>query len=69
VHTLLLISLVAVVGLAKALTPEVDEGMAALEAPNAVVGTVIAAVGCRKVGRLAGCPGRSSADCDEPWRS
>ena len=41
---LLLISLVAVVGLAKALTPVVDEGIAALGAPKAVVGIVIAAV-------------------------
>ena len=41
---LLLISLVAVVGLAKALTPAVDEGIAALGAPKAVVGIVIAAV-------------------------
>jgi Ca2+:H+ antiporter len=40
---LLLISLVAVVGLAKALTPAVDEGIA-LGAPKAVVGIVIAAV-------------------------
>lgn len=41
---LLLISLVAVVGLAKALTPAVDEAIAALGAPKAVVGIVIAAV-------------------------
>ena len=41
---LLLISLVAVVGLAKALTPAVDQGIAALGAPKAVVGIVIAAV-------------------------
>jgi Ca2+:H+ antiporter len=41
---LLLISLVAIVGLAKALTPTVDEGIAALGAPKAVVGIVIAAV-------------------------
>ena len=41
---LLLISLVAVVGLAKALTPAVDEGIAALGAPKAMVGIVIAAV-------------------------
>ena len=41
---LLLISLVAVVGLAKALTPAVDDGIAALGAPKAVVGIVIAAV-------------------------
>jgi Ca2+:H+ antiporter len=41
---LLLISVVAVVGLAKALTPAVDEGIAALGAPKAVVGIVIAAV-------------------------
>jgi hypothetical protein len=32
------------VGLAKALTPTVDEGIAALGAPKAVVGIVIAAV-------------------------
>ena len=42
--TLLLISLVAVVGLAKALTPTVDQAIAAFGAPNAVVGIVIAAV-------------------------
>jgi Ca2+:H+ antiporter len=41
---LLLISLVAVVGLAKALTPAMDDGIAALGAPKAVVGIVIAAV-------------------------
>ena len=41
---LLSISLVAVVGLAKAMTPAVDEGIAALGAPKAVVGIVIAAV-------------------------
>jgi Ca2+:H+ antiporter len=41
---LLLISLVAIVSLAKALTPAVDEGIAALGAPTAIVGIVIAAV-------------------------
>jgi Ca2+:H+ antiporter len=41
---LLLVSLVAIVSLAKALTPVVDEGIAALGAPTAVVGIVIAAV-------------------------
>jgi Ca2+:H+ antiporter len=41
---LLLISLVAVVGLAKALTPAVDQGIAALGAPKALVGIVIATV-------------------------
>jgi Ca2+:H+ antiporter len=41
---LLLISLVPVVGLGKALTPAVDDGIAALGAPEAVVGIVIAAV-------------------------
>jgi Ca2+:H+ antiporter len=41
---LLLISLVAVVGLAKALTPAVDDAITALGAPKAVVGIVIAAV-------------------------
>jgi Ca2+:H+ antiporter len=41
---LLFISVVAVVGLAKALTPAVDDGIAALGAPKAVVGIVIAAV-------------------------
>ena len=41
---LLLVSLVAVVGLAKALTPTVSAGVAALGAPRAVVGIVIAAV-------------------------
>jgi Ca2+:H+ antiporter len=41
---LLLTSLVAIVSLAKALTPAVDEGIAALGAPTAIVGIVIAAV-------------------------
>jgi Ca2+/H+ antiporter len=41
---LLLISLIAIVSLAKALTPAVDEGIAALGAPTAVVGIVIGAV-------------------------
>jgi Ca2+:H+ antiporter len=41
---LLLISLIAVVGLAKALTPAVDQGITALGAPKAVAGIVIAAV-------------------------
>jgi Ca2+:H+ antiporter len=41
---LLVIALVAVVVLAKALTPAVDQGIAALGAPKAVVGIVIAAV-------------------------
>ena len=41
---LLLVSLVAVVGLAKALTPAVDAGVAAFRAPKAVVGIIIAAV-------------------------
>jgi Ca2+:H+ antiporter len=39
---LLLASLVAVVGLAKALTPAVESGIARLEVPKAVVGIVIA---------------------------
>jgi len=41
---LLLVSLVAVVGLAKALTPAVEAGIAAAGAPKAVVGIVIAAL-------------------------
>jgi Ca2+:H+ antiporter len=41
---LLLVSLVAVVGLAKVLTPAVDAGLAVFGAPKAVVGVVIAAV-------------------------
>ena len=41
---LLLVSLVSVVGLAKALTPAVDVGIDRLGAPKAVVGIVIAAV-------------------------
>ena len=41
---LLLVSLAVVVGLAKALTPALDAGVAALGAPKAVVGVVIAAV-------------------------
>ena len=41
---LLLVGLVAVVGLAKALTPAVEAGVAAAGAPRAVVGIVIAAV-------------------------
>ena len=41
---LLLATLVAVVGLAKALTPAVSAGVAGIGAPKAVVGIVIAAV-------------------------
>jgi Ca2+:H+ antiporter len=41
---LLLASLVAVVGLAKALTPTLERGIAWLEVPKAVVGIVIAAL-------------------------
>ena len=41
---LLLVSLAAVVGLAKALTPAVDAAVAGVGAPKAVVGIVIAAV-------------------------
>jgi Ca2+:H+ antiporter len=41
---LLLVSLVAVVGLAKALTPTLERAVAWLEAPRAVVGIVIAAL-------------------------
>src|SRR5581483_54224 len=41
---LLVASLVAVVGLAKALTPSVETGVAGLGAPKAVVGIVIAAL-------------------------
>lgn len=41
---LLLVSLLSVVGLAKALTPAVGEGVARFGAPKAVVGIVIAAV-------------------------
>jgi Ca2+:H+ antiporter len=41
---LLLVSLVAVVGLAKTLTPAVDAGLAMLGAPKTVVGIAIAAV-------------------------
>lgn len=41
---ILLVSLVAVVGLAKALTPAVDAGVTRLGAPKAMVGIVIAAV-------------------------
>lgn len=41
---LLLISLVAIVGLAKVLTPTVEFGLARLEVPKAVVGIVIAAL-------------------------
>ena len=42
---MLLVALVAVVGLAKALTPTVEAGIAWLGVPKAVVGIVIAAVG------------------------
>ena len=42
--TLLLVSLVAVVGLAKTLTPALQAGIVALGAPEKVVGIVIAAV-------------------------
>jgi Ca2+:H+ antiporter len=41
---LLLVSLVAVVGLAKVLTPTVELGIAYLDVPKAVVGIVIAAL-------------------------
>ena len=41
---LLLLSLVAVVGLAKALTPSIEFGLAWLQVPKAVVGIVIAAL-------------------------
>ena len=41
---LLLVTLVAVVGLAKALTPTLEMGVAWLDAPKAVVGIVIAAL-------------------------
>jgi len=41
---LLLVSLVAIVGLAKALTPTLEFGLARLNAPKAVVGIVIAAL-------------------------
>lgn len=41
---LLLVSLVAVVGLAKVLTPAVEFGVARLEVPKAVVGIIIAAL-------------------------
>jgi Ca2+:H+ antiporter len=41
---LLLVSLVAIVGLAKALTPAVEYGVAQLDVPKAVVGVVIAAL-------------------------
>ena len=41
---LLVVSLVAVVGLAKALTPTVESGIAYLDVPKAVVGIVIAAL-------------------------
>src|SRR5262249_57294529 len=42
--SLLLVSLVAVVGLAKALTPTLETGVAWLGAPKSVVGIVIAAL-------------------------
>jgi Ca2+:H+ antiporter len=41
---LLLVCLVAVVGLAKALTPMLERGVAGVDAPKAVVGVVIAAL-------------------------
>jgi Ca2+:H+ antiporter len=41
---LLLVSLVAIVGLAKALTPTVEQGVSSLGLPRAVVGIVIAAL-------------------------
>ena len=41
---LLVAGLIAVVGLAKALTPTLEEGVAWLDAPKAVVGIVIAAL-------------------------
>lgn len=41
---LLVVSLVAIVGLAKALTPTVERGIDFLQVPKAVVGTIIAAL-------------------------
>src|SRR3954454_2091064 len=41
---LLIVSLVAVVGLAKVLTPTVEQAIAYLDVPKAVVGTIIAAL-------------------------
>jgi len=41
---LLVVSLVAIVGLAKALTPTVERGIDYLQVPKAVVGTIIAAL-------------------------
>ncbi|MBX9778689.1 MAG: ionic transporter y4hA [Xanthobacteraceae bacterium] len=41
---MLLVSLIAIVGLAKALTPALEQGIASLAVPKAVVGIVIAAL-------------------------
>ena len=61
----LLIALGAVVGLAKALTPTVEAGVAAAGAPKAVIGIVIAAwCSCRR--GLRRCERRGQPPADEP---
>ena len=57
---LLVVSLVAVVGLAKALTPTLERGIDYLQVPKAVVGIIIAALFfCRRAWRPSRPPGRT----------
>ena len=59
---LLLVSLVAVVGLAKKLSPTIEYAVESANAPRAVVGIVVAALDppARSMGRGSCRPGRSS---------
>ena len=63
----LLVSLVAVVGLAKKLSPTIERAVEAANAPRAVVGIVIAALVLlpETLGRGASCPGKSAAEQHE----
>ena len=65
---LLLVSLVAIVGLAKVLTPTVELGIAYLDVPKAVVGIIIAALVLLPEGLAAaqGSPKQSIANQFEP---
>ena len=62
----LLVALVAVVGLAKALTPTVEAGVAAAGAPKAVVGIVIAGAGAAARGPRGAAGGARQPAADEP---
>ena len=61
---LLFAVLVAIVGLAKSLTPTLEIGVARLDVPKPVVGSVIAAA--RRLGGAQGGPGQPVADQLEP---